>query len=627
MSETLLFLIPLLPLCCAVLNMLFGMRLPRLFAETLAVAGVAGAFILTILFWGYAEGEGTRAVLFTWLNSGTLDVSFALNFDRLAAPMTLMVTGVATLIHLYAVGYMHEDQDYARFFGLLNLFVFAMLAIILADNLLVLFLGWEGVGLCSYGLIGFWYQKLENAQAGTKAFLVTRVGDVFLGIALLWLFALTGTLSISAINAQASAISPGVVIALTLLLLLGACGKSAQLPLMTWLADAMAGPTPVSALIHAATMVTAGVYLLCRMFPLVSLSAVGMAAITAVGAFTALYAATCALAQREIKRVLAYSTMSQVGYMFMAVGAGTVAGAMFHLITHAFFKAVLFMAAGCVIHLAGDENDIFKMGGMTRRGPVELFWVFLAGAVCLAGVPLTGGFFSKDGILLALYTQADPLYKGFWVIGIVTALLTAIYTFRLVYLVFAGEYRGTAHPHGIPSLMRWPLWPLALCGLVGGLLNLPPLVGGGEWLHHWYDNLAGRSVTAAHDLEWALIALATIIVVLGWGLAHWRYRTFKEPIENPASHFLLQGWHADALVDWLLVRPFAAVARFCAQGCDQTLFDGTLQGLGKLADSWGGLLRRLTTGRLSTYLAAFAWGFLIIVGWLLLQLVKGGGHG
>ena len=564
MSETLLFLIPLLPLCCAVINMLFGMRLPRLFAEIMAVTGVAGAFCMTLLFWGYAEGEGTRAVLFTWLNSGTVDVSFALYFDRLAAPMTLMVTGVATLIHLYAVGYMHEDGDYARFFGLLNLFVFAMLAIVLADNLLVLFLGWEGVGLCSYGLIGFWYRKQENAAAGTKAFLVTRVGDVFLGIALLWLFAVTGTLSISEINAQAAAISPGVLIALSLLLLLGACGKSAQLPLMTWLADAMAGPTPVSALIHAATMVTAGVYLLCRLFPLVSLSAVGMTAITCIGALTALYAATCAMAQREIKRVLAYSTMSQVGYMFMAVGAGTVTGAMFHLLTHAFFKAVLFMAAGCVIHLAGEENDIYKMGGMARRGPVELFWVFLAGAVCLAGLPLTGGFFSKDGILLALFTHPDPAYRVFWLIGLLTALLTAFYTFRLVYLVFAGDWRGTGHGHAIPLQMRWPLWPLALLGLAGGMLNLPAFVGGDEMLHHWYGDLAGRVVTASHSTEWMLIGLAVAIAALGWLAAHWRYCGYRPPAENRASLFLLHGWRADALVDRLLVRPFAAMARFCS---------------------------------------------------------------
>lgn len=626
MNESLLFLIPLLPLCCAVINMVFGMRLPRLFAEVLAVTGVAGAFVLTLLFWGYAEGEGTRAVLFTWLNSGSVDISFALNFDRLAAPMTLMVTGVASLIHLYAVGYMHEEEDYARFFSLLNLFVFAMLAIILADNLLVLFLGWEGVGLCSYGLIGFWYRKLENAKAGVKAFLVTRVGDVFLAIALLWLFAITGTLSISEINAQATSISPSIVIVVSLLLLLGACGKSAQLPLMTWLADAMAGPTPVSALIHAATMVTAGVYLLCRLFPLVSLSPVAMTAITAIGALTAIYAATCALAQREIKRVLAYSTMSQVGYMFMAVGAGSVAGAMFHLLTHAFFKAVLFMAAGCVIHLAGEENDIFKMGGLTRRGPVELFWVFLAGAVCLAGLPLTGGFFSKDGILLALFTHPDPFYRVFWLIGVITALLTAFYTFRLVYLVFAGEYRGVGHPHALPLLMRWPLWPLAFIGLLGGLLNLPAFVGGSETLHHWYDNLAGRSVIASHEVEWMLILLAVAIAAVGWFAAHWRYRIYRAPQENALSRFLLNGWYADTIVDRLFVRPFAAMGRFCSSGCDRTLFDGTLNGLAKMATGWSSLIVQMTTGRLTTYLSAFAWGFLVLLGWFLLKLVSGGGH-
>jgi len=622
MNQDLLFLIPLLPLCCAVLNMLFGMRLPRLVAETLAVSGVAAAFLLTILFWGHAAGEGTRAVLGTWLAVGDVTIPFALHFDALAAPMTLMVTGVATLIHLYAVGYMHDEPDYARFFGLLNLFVFAMLAIVLADNLLVLFLGWEGVGLCSYGLIGFWYQKTENARAGTKAFLVTRVGDVFLAAALLWLFALTGTLTISEINAQAATISPGVVIALTLLLLLGACGKSAQLPLMTWLADAMAGPTPVSALIHAATMVTAGVYLLCRLFPLVSLSSVGMTAITAVGALTALYAASCALAQREIKRVLAYSTMSQVGFMFMAVGAGTVAGAMFHLITHAFFKALLFMAAGCVIHLAGNENDIFKMGGLARRGPRQLFWLFLAGAVCLAGLPLTGGFFSKDGILLALFTHVDPVYRLFWGIGVLTALLTAVYTFRLLYLVFAGEPRGHGHPHQLPLLMSWPLWPLALLALSGGLLNLPPLIGGGEWLTHRLGTLAGREIVVAHSTEWLLTGLAIGLVLLGWGVARWRYGTFRGEQENRASRFLLRGWGADSVVDLLVVRPFAAIAGFCAIGCDRALIDATLDGVARQTTACGERLRNLTTGRVSTYLSGFVWGFLIILGWFLLALVR-----
>ena len=627
MSETLLFLIPLLPLACAACNMLFGLRLPRLCAETLAVSGVAGAFLLTLLFWGYAEGEGTRAVLFTWLASGDLQVDFALNFDRLAAPMTLMVTGVATLIHLYAVGYMHADRDYARFFGLLNLFVFAMLAIILADNLLVLFLGWEGVGLCSYGLIGFWYRKLDNARAGTKAFLVTRVGDVFLGIALLWLFALTGTLSISAINSQAASISPGVLLVLTLLLLLGACGKSAQLPLMTWLADAMAGPTPVSALIHAATMVTAGVYLLCRLFPLVSLSAVGMLAITVVGALTALYAATCALAQREIKRVLAYSTMSQVGYMFMAVGAGTVTGAMFHLLTHAFFKALLFMAAGCVIHLAGDENDIFKMGGLARRGSRELFALFLIGAIGLAGVPLTSGFFSKDAILLAMFVHPDPIYRLLWGVGVLTALLTAFYTFRLVYLVFLGEPRGSIDSHPLPLLMRWPLWPLALLALVGGVINLPALVGGSHRLHDWLGDLAGRTVAASHALEWQLIGLATAMVALGWGLAHWRFGRFRQDTDSRVGRFLLSGWRVDDLVKRFVVRPFEFMAAFCWAGIDRSLIDTSIVGMSVQSMGLSQLLRRLTSGRVSTYLAGFAWGFLLILGWFLLEMVRtGGGH-
>jgi len=622
MNQQLLFLIPLLPLACAVLNMLFGMRLPRLVTETLAVCGVLASFLLTILFWGYADGAGTHAILGTWLPTGEAEITFSLYFDALSAPMTLMVTGVATLIHFYAIGYMHDEDDYARFFGLLNLFVFAMLAIVLADNLLVLFLGWEGVGLCSYGLIGFWYRETANARAGTKAFLVTRVGDIFLAAALLWLFSLTGTLSISAINTQAAMISPGVVIVLTILLLLGACGKSAQLPLMTWLADAMAGPTPVSALIHAATMVTAGVYLLCRLFPLISLSAIGMAAITAVGALTALYAATCALAQREIKRVLAYSTMSQVGYMFMAVGAGAVSGAMFHLFTHAFFKALLFMAAGCVIHLAGNENDLFRMGGLAKHGPRQLFWLFLAGALCLAGAPLTGGFFSKDGILLALFSHPDPLYRLFWALGVLTALLTAFYTFRLLYLIFAGEPRGHGHPHKLSLLMLWPLWPLALLGVAGGIFNLPALLGGSEWLTHHLGSLAGRPIAVSHRVEWLLIGLATALVLLGWLAARWRYARFRSSGESRLNNFLLRGWKADGVVDLLVVKPFSAMARFCAIGIDRALLDSALDGIARQSRAGGQRLRAITTGRVSTYLSGFAWGFLMILGWLLLELVR-----
>jgi NADH-quinone oxidoreductase subunit L len=621
MNPKLLFLIPLLPLLCGAANAIFGMRLPRRLAVTLAVGGVAAATVLTLVAWPLAAGKGTAAVLYTWLASGPLEVPVAIRFDALSAPMTLMVTFVSTLIHLYAVGYMEREEDYARFFALLNFFVFAMLTIVLADNLLLLFLGWEGVGFCSYGLIGFWYREEKNAVAGRKAFIVTRIGDVFFGIALLWLFKLAGTLSITAINARAEAIPSGDLTVLVLLLLAGACGKSAQLPLMTWLPDAMAGPTPVSALIHAATMVTAGVYLLCRLFPLVSLSPAGMGAIAAVGALTALYAATCALAQREIKRVLAYSTMSQIGYMFLAVGAGSVAGAMFHLFTHAFFKALLFMGAGCLIHLAGDENDIFKMGGMARKHR-PVFFLFLAGALCLAGVPLTGGFFSKDLILLAAFEGGHPLYLLLWAVGLVTALLTALYTFRLLYLVFAGEPRGGGGTHRLPAPMVWTLYPLAALGLAGGLLNLPPMVGGGEALGNLLGPLAGREVSASHTLEWILAGLSTLAVAAGWLIARARYRTFSGEPQGELQDFLLAGWQADRLADLLLVRPFGAIAVFFWKGVDLSVIDGLLESLARGCREGGERLRMLTTGRLSSYLSAFAWGLVVILGWFLIAIIK-----
>ncbi len=624
MNESLLFLIPLMPLLCGVLNTLFGMRLPRLLSEALAVFGVLFAAVLTSLFWFRAEGSGTSSTLYTWMAAGDLKVPLTILFDHLSATMALMVTWVSTLIHLYAVGYMHEEEDYARFFALLNLFVFAMLTIVLADNLLLLFLGWEGVGFCSYGLIGYWYRKGENADAGRKAFLVTRVGDVFFAVAMLWLFSLFGTLSLSGINAQATTLAPATLTALTLLLLGGACGKSAQLPLMTWLPDAMAGPTPVSALIHAATMVTAGVYLLCRLFPLVSLSPFGMAAIATVGAATALYAATCALAQREIKKVLAYSTMSQIGYMFLAVGAGSVTGAMFHLFTHAFFKALLFMGAGCVIHLCGGENDIHRMGGLARKAPY-LFACFLAGALCLAGVPLTGGFFSKDMILLATFTQGGLYYRVLWGVGAFTALLTAVYTFRLVYLVFGGSPRVERHDHPLPGVMLWTLLPLALLGLGGGLFDLPGLYGGKELLGQLYATGGGRELAAGHGLELKLAGLAALLVLCGWLLAHWRYRRYGEELPGAKSRFLLRGWQADAAVEAVLLRPFRSLALFFWQGGDGALIDGFLDGLARGCYGVGGRLRLITSGRLSTYLQALAWGLLLMLGWLLLVMVSRGG--
>lgn len=613
----LLTLALLLPLIGGIINSCFGTRLPKQVPIFIACGAVIASFLATLGALPGATGEGLRVTLFTWLSSGDFQADVGLLFDPLAAIMTLMVTGVASLIHLYAAGYMEEDPDQTRFFALLNLFVFAMLAIILADNLLLMFLGWEGVGFCSYGLIGFWYRKSENASAGRKAFIVTRIGDLFFTVGLLWLFALFGTVGIEAINGRVTELDPTTVTLISLLLLGGACGKSAQLPLMTWLPDAMAGPTPVSALIHAATMVTAGVYLLCRMFPLVSLSPVAMGAIALVGVLTALYAATCAIAQREIKRVLAYSTMSQVGYMFMAVGLGSVSAAMFHLLTHAFFKALLFMAAGCLINLAGHENDIYLMGGMRQRSKT-VFWLFMAGLLCLAGAPLSGGFFSKDLILATAFAQGDIFHLAIYGLGVLTAAITSFYSFRLAYLVFAGDFRGDELPHELPGLMKWPLLPLAFLGLLGGLLNLPHLFGGHSWLSAWLQSEADV-LHLSVETEFILISTAVAVFVLGWLVAHVRYRNFEPHGDNGLSLFLLKGWRFDALFDLLLVRPFNAIGRFCWQGGEVGLVNGLLEGCARMFLGWGQGLRLLTNGRVGFYLQGFAWGLLLIVGWFLLR--------
>jgi NADH-quinone oxidoreductase subunit L len=622
MNEKLLFLIPLIPLAFAAANFLLGHRLSRHIVNVMAVMGVGASTIMTLILWPLSAGQGTRAELFTWLDSGDLRVPMEILFDPLSASMTLMVTFVATMIHIYAVGYMEKEGDYPRFFGLMNLFVFSMLTIVLADNLLVLFLGWEGVGFCSYALIGFWYLERKNPGAGRKAFLVTRLGDVFLAIAMLWLFSLFGTLSISTMNAAAAdIIPPATATALVLLLLAGACGKSAQIPLMIWLPDAMAGPTPVSALIHAATMVTGGVYLLSRLFPIVELSPTGMMVIAAVGAFTALYAALCAIGQREIKRVLAYSTMSQGGYMFMAVGAGTVSGAMFHLFTHAFFKALLFLGAGCIIHLAGERNDIYRMGGLAGKDKL-VFWSFIAGALSLAGAPLSAGYFSKDGILVASLALGGIFYQVILAFAAITALLTAYYTFRLVYLVFAGKPRedfGDTHVQ-LPAVMRWSLPPLAVLGLFGGVINLPPLYGGTEGLRTILGPLAGFPHEVSHAVELIVSILAAALFLAGWFMAQRQYRQFPGEELSPARNFLLEGWHADRLAGILVVRPFEFLGRVF-HGIDLKGVDGSLEALGEGCQQSGQWLRRFTSGRVSTYLTAFAFGLVVMLGWVLVRML------
>jgi NADH-quinone oxidoreductase subunit L len=618
MSGKLIFLIPLLPLAGAVLNMVGGRFWTRRVAEGLAVSAVAAATVATAVLWPLAKDPGTTAEIFTWLRAGALEVPFVLRFDHLAACMALMVTGVSTLIHIYSSGYLGRKEDAVRFFALLNLFVFAMLTIVLTDNLLLLLLGWEGVGFCSYALIGYWYRDPDNATAGRKAFLVTRSADVFLVAAFLWLFRLTGTLSISAVNNVV--LEPHTATLLAILLLIGACGKSAQMPFMTWLPDAMAGPTPVSALIHAATMVTAGVYLLCRVFPLVSQSSTGMAAIAVVGCVTAFYAATCALAQRDIKRLLAYSTMSQVGYMFLAVGFGTVSGAIFHLLIHAFFKALLFMAAGGIIHLAANERNLSRLGGVASRSPA-VFWLLLAGLLCLAGAPLTGGFFSKDGIILAGLAGGDVFHQSLGLVGLLTALLTAMYSFRLLYLVGPDREGTSVKTHPLPPTMIWPLIPLALAGLSGGLLNLPTAWGGNQWL----ENFLGPPMVAGKaglTLEILLELTAAGLCLAGWLWARWRY-SGKVELREPGAvtSFFFQGWQADRLIELFLVVPFRGLARFWSSIMDEGLLEGGVFLTARSSMECGRLLRRFTTGRLGQYLAAVACGLGAIMIWVLLRTI------
>jgi NADH-quinone oxidoreductase subunit L len=543
-----------------------------------------------------------------------------------------MVTFVSFLIHVYAIPYMAEDGDYARFFALLNLFVFAMLTLVLAENLPLLYLGWEGVGFCSYALIGFWYREEQNATAGRKAFIVTRIGDVAFGIAVIWLFRLCSTTSITHINGLGFLLPAGVITALGLLFLVGAMGKSAQVPLMVWLPDAMAGPTPVSALIHAATMVTAGVYLLARMFPLIGASPVATAAIAVTGGLTAFYAATCALAQRDLKRVLAYSTISQIGYMVLGVGSGAITAATFHLLVHAFFKALLFLGAGCVIAALHHEQDIFRMGGLAKRLPLT-FWPFLAGCACLAGIPLTGGFFSKDAILAAVWLKGGPLYGGLFLLGLLTALLTSIYTFRMAYLVFAGKGFHPAHlpsvpssdqetPLRIPRLMETTLAPLALLGLGGVLLNLPAYLGTG-WLDGFMSSPGSGHAEVSSGMEALLPAVAAALSLAGLLIAHLRYGGARRQARLTAASlpaagftaFLLNGWYVDHLYRFLFIRPYTALARILWERVDEGVIDDSLDRLAALFGKAGESLGNWTSGRVSLYILSFATGATLLLAW------------
>ncbi|MFZ5450692.1 MAG: NADH-quinone oxidoreductase subunit L [Thermodesulfobacteriota bacterium] len=614
--KILLSLLLFLPLAGAVFNALLGRILPRRVVETVACVAILGSLAAAVAVFARAWQSTYYYLLLPWVQTGSFAANLSLYYNPVAALMTLMVTFVAGLIHLYSAAFMREDRDYVRYFCYLNLFVFAMLVIVLADDLLFVFLGWEGVGFCSYALIGFWYDNPANASAGSKALIVTRIGDVGFGIAVALSFFLFHSLSLTIINARAASISPGMITILSLLLLWAAVGKSAQLPLTVWLPDAMAGPTPVSALIHAATMVTAGVLLLVRLIPVVSLSPPALLIIAGVGALTTLYGACAALAQRDIKRVLAYSTLSQVGYMILAVGAVDIIGGMFHLLSHAFFKSLLFLGAGCVIQALHEEHDIFRMGNLRRLLP-GVYWPFLLGALCLSAFPMIGGFFSKDRILLATYLQPGLSYKIFWLLGLVAAFLTPIYTMRMTFLAFQERAAGPAQEDlkPFPRLMTWVLWPLAILAVGDGFLNIPGGPGK-DFLSRFLAVVPGSrpDLGASAALEWTMGLGSGIIILAMLALAYHLYGRPDKARAWPGGEGVLgSGFYLDHVYQKVLVAPYQALARVLWLDVDEGGLDRSFGGLaaGLLALSGG--LGRWTTGRLSTYLAMLFVGLTLLV--------------
>ena len=628
----LVWLVPLFPLVGGLVLMAFGARIGEPRAGWLATLATASSFVVTVFVYfdllGMPAEERSHVVsLFSWIPVGSLQIDFALLADPLSVTMALFVTGIGSLIHLYAIGYMHGDPKFSKFFLYLNLFVFSMLALVLGENLLVTFLGWEGVGACSYFLISFWHTRESAAVAGKKAFVTNRIGDWGVMTAMFVAFSAVGSVSYKAINeaAHEGSISKASITAIAILLFVGACGKSAQLPLYFWLPDAMEGPTPVSALIHAATMVTAGVFLMTRVAPVVTESYAWVPdTIAVVGAATALFAATIAVAQHDIKRVLAYSTVSQLGFMFLAIGSGAYVAAIFHMVTHAFFKALLFLGSGSVIHGMHHEQDMRKMGALRIAMPVTAF-TFIVGWLAIAGVPPFAGFWSKDEILLYVYADNRLLY----VVGMVTALLTAYYMTRQVILVFFGEARwhdasadhgahGDFRPHESPKVMLVPLVVLSVLSVVGGGMQLP-FSKSLHFLEHWLEPViegAERDIkgTWAYDNKYVLLGVAIVVALAGIALSVAVYAKRRLPAVEPK--LLENAWYYDASVARVVGGPGAAAFRGVTV-FDARVVDGAVNGTAALARGLGSVVRRSQTGFVRAYAAIIALGTVGLLAWFV----------
>jgi NADH-quinone oxidoreductase subunit L len=627
----LVWLVPLIPLIGFLINGLGRNTFSKGLIGVIGSAAILIPFLISIgifLALGSDTQKSHEIFLFDWISAGSLKIPLSFLVDPLSSIMLLIITGVGFLIHIYSIGYMHDDAGFGKFFSYLNLFIFFMLLLVLGSNYIVMFIGWEGVGLCSYLLIGFWYTNSSYASAAKKAFVMNRIGDLGFLLGVFFIFTTFGSIEFSKIFPQAANMLPGdgTITLIALLLFIGACGKSAQLPLFTWLPDAMAGPTPVSALIHAATMVTAGIYMIARSNVLFDLAPMVQHLIAIIGLATALIGALIALTQTDIKKVLAYSTVSQLGYMFLGLGVGAYDGGFFHVITHAFFKALLFLGAGSVIHAMHHEQDMRHMGGLRKKLPIT-FITMLIGTLAIAGLPPFSGFFSKDEILAHVFEHS----KVMWAIGVFTAFLTAFYMFRMLFLTFFGTYRGTHHAeekiHESPLSMTVPLIVLAILSAVGGFIGIPEVLGGHHWLSQWLSPVIMHHPEAGdHSTEFMLMGITIAGVLISIGIAWSRYvKQNHIPVPDEAQRPVLANisyhkFYLDEIYDSIIRKPLDGLSTFFYKIVDNKIVDGIVNGLGWGTSEASKGLRLLQSGNVGFYIFMMVLGIISLLLYTYLSL-------
>ncbi len=621
--KQLVYLVPLFPLIGFLLNGLFRKSFSKAVTGVIGCGVILASFVVSaMLFNGVVHGEVYDPILFDFITVGKLSIPFAFQVDQLSSVFLLIITGVGFLIHLYSTAYMRSERSehFARYFAYLNLFVFSMLLLVLGSNFVIMFIGWEGVGLCSYLLIGFWFKNNSYNDAAKKAFIMNRIGDFGFLLAIFWIIQQFGSVTFTDVFLKASHLKMGslVLTGITLLLFLGATGKSAQIPLYTWLPDAMAGPTPVSALIHAATMVTAGIYMIARSNVMYTLAPVSQTVVAIIGLVTAIFAATIALKQNDIKKVLAYSTVSQLGYMFVGLGVGAYTGAVFHVMTHAFFKALLFLGAGSVIHAMHHEQDIRNMGGLKKHLPITHI-TFLIACIAIAGIPPFSGFFSKDEILAAAWS----VNKIYYIVGVIGAMLTAWYMFRLYATTFLGKFRGSAdqhdHLHESPAAITIPLVILALLAIAGGWIGIPEVLApNAHLLEHFLHPVFATSETLkathhpSHSTEWMLMGVSVAGALIA-AIAAWT-RFSRRPDLGEAKGFgkLLENkWYVDELYDRIIVKPVNALGSFFNRQVERGIIDWLVNGSGKLVQYGSRQMRWVQSGQVGNYVLLMVLGMLV----------------